>query len=162
MFRLLKAALVLFVGLHALLYALQNIANLDAALAAISYVLSGADHTVYPDSMFFSITAPALHWAVLCVVIVGEGTIGFFGLKGAWDMFRARNDSAEAFHSAKKAGAWAAGLALLVWFGLFMTFGAAFFQMWQTAVGTGSMEGAFMYSMASVATVLFVYLTPDE
>lgn len=162
MFRLLKVFLVLFIGLQALLYALQNVANLEEALGAISYVLSNQQHTIYPNTMFFSVTAPALHWAVLATVLAGETSVGIFGIKGAWDMFRARSGSAEDFHAAKKAGAWAAGLALFVWFGLFMTVGAAFFQMWQTQAGAGSMEGAFMYAMISAVTMLFVYLTPDD
>lgn len=161
MFRLLKTVLVLFIGLHALLYALQNLANLDEARMALGYVLSAADHEAYPNSMFFSVTSPWLHWAALWLVILGELAIGFFGIKGAADMFIARHGTAEQFHAAKKGGLWAAGLALVIWFGFFMTFGAAFFQMWQTEVGAGSMEGAFMYSMASAITMMFVYLAED-
>jgi predicted small integral membrane protein len=162
MFRILKALLVLTIGLHALVYALQNVANLNEAHAALGYVLSGADHEVYPSTLFFDISDPAAHWVALAAVIAGEIAIGFFGLKGAYDMFVQRNGTPEQFHSAKRSGLWAAGIALLVWFGFFMTFGAAFFQMWQTEVGAGSMEGAFMYSMASVITMLFVSLTPDD
>ena len=76
-------------------------------------------------------------------------------------MFAARAGSAEEFHAAKTNGVVAAGLALLVWFGFFMTFGAAFFQMWQTELGAGSMEGAFMYAMASAITMMFVCVTED-
>lgn len=161
MLRILKALLVLFIGLHALIYALQNVANLNEAHAALGYVLSGADHQVYPHTLFLDVSSPAAHWAALGLVIAGELAIGFFGIKGAWDMFAARNASAQQFHAAKAGGVWAASIALLVWFGFFMTFGAAFFQMWQTEVGTGSMEGAFMYAMASAITMLFVYLTED-
>jgi predicted small integral membrane protein len=161
MLRTLKALLVLFIGLHSLIYALQNIANLNEAHAALGYVFSGADHEAYPRTLFFHISNPAVHWAALALVILGELAIGFFGIKGGWDMFAARNGTAEQFHSAKSAGVWAAGLALLIWFGFFMTFGAAFFQMWQTEVGAGSMEGAFMYAMASAITMLFVYATDD-
>lgn len=161
MFRIVKALLVLFIGLHALIYALQNVANLDEAHAALGYVLSGADHVVYPRTLFFDVTSPAVHWAALALIIAGEVAIGFFGIKGAWDMIAARNGTIKEFHLAKRAGLWAAALALLVWFGFFMTFGAAYFQMWQTEVGAGSMEGAFMYSMASAITMLFVYLTDD-
>lgn len=161
MFRLLKTALVAAIGLHALIYALQNIANLDAAQAALGYVISNAEHESYPDTMFFGIDSPAVAMAALWLVIIGEALVGVFGLKGAWDMFAARTADGDTFHKAKRAGLWAAGLALLVWFGLFMTIGAAFFQMWQTQLGTGSMEGAFMYAMASVVTMLFVYLTED-
>ena len=148
MLRILKILLVLFIGLHAL-------------ISALGYVLSNAEHEVYPSTMFFAVTSPALHWAALWLVIIGEFAVGFFGIKGAWAMFAARNESAERFHAAKRDGVWAAGIALLVWFGFFMTFGAAFFQMWQTQVGAGSMEGAFMYSMASAITMMFVYVTQD-
>ena len=161
MIRFIKVALVLFIGLHALFYALQNIANLDAAHGALVYVMSGADHAVYSETFFFKSGNPALAWAALALVLLGEFAVAFFGLKGAWDMFRERASSAEAFHAAKRSGVIAAGLALLVWFGFFMSFGAAFFQMWQTQVGTGSMEGAFMYAMASAITMLFVCLTDD-
>src|SRR5690606_6914208 len=98
---------------------------------------SGADHEAYPRTLFFHVSNPAVHWAALALVILGELAIGFFGIKGGWDMFAARNGTAEQFHLAKSAGVWAAGLALLIWFGLFMAFGAAFFQMWQTEVGAG-------------------------
>ena len=161
MLRILKILLVLFIGLHALIYALQNLANLDQAHAALAYVLSNEGHEVYPSSMFFAVTNPLFHWAALWLVIFGELAIGYFGIKGAWDMFAVRKDSAEQFHAAKSNGVVAAALALLVWFGFFMTFGAAFFQMWQTELGGGSMEGAFMYSTASAITMMFVCVTRD-
>ena len=161
MLRILKVLLVLFIGLHALIYALQNLANLGQAHAALGYVLSNTGHEVYPETLFFSVTSPVAHWVALWLVIRGEAAIGALAIKGAWDMFAARRESAERFHAAKTYGVLAAGLALLVWFGFFMTFGAAFFQMWQTEVGAGSMEGAFMYAMASAITMMFVYVTGD-
>ena len=161
MLRLLKAVLVFFIGLHALVYALQNLANISAAQGALAYVSSGQDHEVYKDTFFFYLSEPAFHWAALGLVLIGEFSVAFFGIKGGVDLFRARKGSAEEFQAAKHAGIVAAGLALLVWFGFFMTFGAAFFQMWQTQTGTGSMEGAFMYAMASAITMLFVCLTDD-
>ena len=161
MLRMLKILLVLFIGLHGLIYALQNLVNLDQAHAALGYVLSNEGHEVYPGSMFFAVTSPMLHWAALWLVILGEFAIGYFGIKGAWDMFAARKDNVEQFHAAKSNGVIAAALALFVWFGLFMTFGAAFFQMWQTELGAGSMEGSFMYSMASAITMMFVCVTQD-
>lgn len=162
MLRLIKAALVAAIGLHALFYALQNIANLEQAHAALAYVFSNADHEAYPNTLFFALESPAMAWLGLGIVLVGEFATGLLGLKGGWDLFRTRNAAAAEFHAAKRAGVIAAALALLTWFGIFMTFGAAFFQMWQTQVGAGSMEGAFMYAMASAITMLFVCLTPDD
>ncbi|MBW0145039.1 DUF2165 family protein [Sphingomicrobium clamense] len=161
MVRWIKIALVACIGLQALFYVLHNLANLGAAHGALSYVLSGADHVVYPDTAFFHVGNSTLAWLPLAMVFAGEFLVGIFGLKGAVRMFRARNAEAEVFHEAKRDGVIAAGLALLVWFGLFMTFGAAFFQMWQTEVGAGSMEGAFMYAVVSAVAMLFVCLTED-
>lgn len=161
MFRILKSLLVLFIGLHALFYALQNIANINEAQAALGHVMSGAEQTVYPHSLFFKTGSSGAYWAALMLVLAGEFATAALGIKGGWDLFAARNGSAGEFQAAKRAGAWAAGFALLTWFGLFMTFGGAFFQMWQTQVGTGSLEGAFMFAAVSVLTILFVYLVDD-
>ena len=161
MIRIVKALLVLSIGLQALFYALGNIANIEAAHQALAYVLSGADQAVYPETLFFYVTSPALHWAALVIVLILEFAVAFFGLKGGWDLFRARRAPAEAFHAAKSAGVMAAALALLTWLGIFMVWGGAFFQMWQTEVGTGSLEGAFMYAAISALVMLFVCLTDD-
>ncbi len=162
MLRIIKCALVAIIGLHALFYALQNVANLEAAHGSLVYVMSGADQAAYPETLFFKSDNPALAWLALAIVLIGEFATAFFGLKGGWQMLAARKNDVAEFHAAKRAAAIAAGFALLTWFGLFMTFGAAFFQMWQTPVGDGSMKGSFIYAMASVVTVLFVYHTPDD
>ncbi len=162
MLRIIKAALVAIIGFHALIYALQNVANLEAAHGSLVYVMSGADNTAYPDTLFFTSDNPALAWLALTIVLIGEFATAFFGIKGGWELFAARKAEAEQFHAAKRSGAIAAGFALLTWFGLFMTVGSAFFQMWQTQVGDGSLKGAFMFAMASAVTLLFVYHTPDD
>ena len=128
MVRILKAMLVLSIGLHALFYVLQNIANFEAARSGVSYVLSMADHESYPDTLFFRVSNPALQLAAAITVFALEFAIGFFGIKGSWDLFRARGASAAEFAAAKRAGIIAAGLALFTWFGVFMTWGGAFFR----------------------------------
>ena len=161
MFRILKSLIVLFIGLHALFYALQNVANIGAAFGGIAYVMSGADHAPYPETLFFKSANPLLVWPALALVLIGEFSVAAFGIKGGWDLFAARKGTTDEFHSAKSGGLWAAGLAILTWFGLFMAFGGAFFQMWQTEIGAGSLEGAFMFASMSAVAMLFVYLTKD-
>lgn len=162
MFRILKCLLVFVIGVHALVYALQNFANLGQALGAIAYVMSGADNQAYPNTLFFNTASPTLAWMAFLLIIAGELSVAFFGLKGGWDMFAARNGSAKQFAVAKAGGLWAAGLALLTWFGLFGIVGGAFFQMWQTEAGDNSLRGAFFFAIASAITMLFVSLTPDD
>jgi predicted small integral membrane protein len=161
MFRVLKSLLVLCVGLNALIFALQNVANLNEVYSEMAYVISGAGHKAYPHTFFFYSNAPVLVWTSLVVVLLLEFAIALFGLKGAWDLLSARNDSREQFHEAKRAGAWAGGLAILTWFGMFVVVGGAFFQMWQTEAGLGSLQDAFELATISAVTVLFVYLTDD-
>src|SRR5947207_1212321 len=161
MFRILKSLLVLVVGLNALICALQNLANLRESQAAFAYVMSGAGQTTYPHTLFFYSNSSAFHWAALIIVLICEFSVALFGLKGALDLFVARNGTAEQFHAAKMAGLWAGGLALLTWFGLFLAIGANFFQMWQTPMGSSSQAHAFDFAAISALTILFVYLTPD-
>ena len=162
MFRILKSLLVLTIGVHALVYALQNVANIAAAQGAIAYVMSGVDNEAYPHTMFFKTASPTLAWLALACILAGEFLVAFFGIKGGWDLFAARNGTVEQFNAAKSGGLWAAGIALLTWFGLFGVVGGAFFQMWQTEAGDNSLRGAFFFALASAITMLFVSLTPDD
>ena len=157
-----KCLLVLTVGLNGLFCALQNVANFRQAKDALAYVISGSGHETYPHTLFFYSNSSELHTAALIVALVGEFAVGFFGLKGAWDLFAARNGTANEFHAAKTAGVWAGGIALLTWFGLFVTIGGAFFEMWQTPMGSGSQDHAFDFAAISAITILFVYRTDDR
>lgn len=161
MTRIMKSLLVLTVGLNALFCALQNIANINQAQGALAYVISGADQKIYPHTLFFYSGSSAVHWVALAAVLIGEFAVAFFGIKGAWELFAARNATAKQFQSAKLAGLYAGGLALLTWFGLFIAVGANFFQMWQTPMGSNSQDHAFGFAALSAIAILFVYLTPD-
>ncbi|HMB40006.1 MAG TPA: DUF2165 family protein [Wenzhouxiangellaceae bacterium] len=59
---------------------------------------------------------------------------------------------------------WAAvidcGIALLLWFGLFLTIGATLFQMWQTPLGQGAMGNAFRNGMFAGLVMLILLFLP--
>lgn len=154
--RILKVVLVVCVGAQALFYALQNVVNLDAAYGAVGYVLSMADHAVYPHHFSPPITWAPLVWLALAAVIVGETLAGVLCGFGAWSMWRARRGSAGAFRRASETAVLGCGVAVVVWLGLFMAVGGAWFQMWQTEGGGNSLEGAFMYALSSAVVLLFV------
>jgi predicted small integral membrane protein len=118
--------------------------------------MSGADHEVYPASAFPKFSQPGLAWVALIVIFTFEFATGFALAKGAWDMWRARAADTATFTASKKWAQIGAALGVLVWFGLFGVIGAAFFQMWQTAVGTGSMNGAFQYFVSCALTLLVI------
>ena len=154
--RILKLVLVVCVGLQALIYATQNLFNLDGAFGAVAYVFSMADHVAYPNRIGPAVTWAPMVWLALVVVIAGEALAGLLCLKGALDMWRARRRPVAGFASAKTSAILGCGLALVVWIGFFMALGGAWFQMWQTKVGIGSLEGAFMYAVSSAVVLIFV------
>ena len=156
MVRLLKMILVVCVALQGLFYAVQNIVNLDAAFAAVQAVLSMSDHTWYTNHFGPPVTSEAAVWIALWVIIAGEMLVGVLGIMGAFDMAMAGSAPADRFNASKKLGVFACGLGVVVWLGFFMAFGGAYFQMWQTEMGAGSLEGAFMYAMTSGMVMIFV------
>lgn len=154
--RILKIVLVVCVGAQALFYAIQNVANLDAAYAAVAYVMSMADHAVYPQHFAPPVSWPPLVWAALAAVIFGESLAALLCGYGALSMWRARRAAAGVFRPASQMAVLGCGVAVVVWLGLFMAVGGAWFQMWQTEGGGNSLEGAFMYAVSSALVLLFV------
>ena len=154
--RYLKIALVAFVSLLCLLYAAQNVVNLQAAYGFVYAALSMADHAVYPDSLGPAITVSVLVWAALVFIIALEFAAGLVAAKGAWDLWSARNAPAAVFNGAKTYAVLGCGLGIVVWFGLFTTLGGAYFQMWQTQLGGASLQGAFQYVTQIGIVLLFV------
>ena len=159
--RYLKIMFATLTSLMALIYVTQNMFNADAAHQAIIYVMSGADHTVYPNSFGPKFSDPILGWIVVTVIFSLEYAAGLLLAKGAWDMWQARHSAPATFNDSKKWAQIGSGVGVFVWFGLFGVIGAAFFQMWQTTVGEGSMNGAFQYFVSCAITLLFLN-QPDE
>ena len=159
--RYLKIMFSALTALMALFYVTQNVVNTQAAHDAIIYVMSGADHAVYPNSFGPKFTDPLIGWIIVVVIFALEYLAGILLAKGTWDMWRARHNDAISFTASKKWAQIGSGVGVLVWFGLFGVIGAAFFQMWQTEIGTGSMNGAFQYFVSCAITLLFLN-QPDE
>lgn len=156
MLRYVKIALVAVVSLQALIFAAQNVANIEACFAAVSYALSMADHVAYPASFGPSIESAALTWVAVVIIIGMEITTGVVAGVGTWQLFAARSAPAAQFDAAKSTGILGCGLAMLVWFGLFLCLAGAYFQMWQTTAGALSLEGAMQYAGSSALIALYV------
>jgi predicted small integral membrane protein len=159
--RYLKIVFAVVIALLCLVYAGQNIANLEAAYQSFAYVMSNADHALYPSSFVPSITSPLLIWAALVLVVGCEFLAGLLAAKGALDMWSARNTEGGVFNTAKKFALLGSGLGIVVWLGFFGVIGGAVFQMWQTGAGSASLAGAFQFFM-SCAMVFIVISLPDE
>lgn len=154
--RYIKIMFAFLAGFMALFYVLQNFANIDPAFQSILYVLSGADHQVYPNSFFMKFNQPFIVWSALMVIFALEMIAAILMLKGGWDMVKAKNSNADDFNSSKKWAVIGSGVGVFVWFGLFGVIGSALFQMWQTQAGAGAMNGAFQYFISCAITLIFI------
>ncbi|NVK21103.1 MAG: DUF2165 family protein [Kangiellaceae bacterium] len=154
--RYLKIMFAALTGLMALIYVGQNFMNVSAAHQAIIYVMSGADHAVYTHSFGPKFDQPMMAWVAIIIIFSLEIITGVLLFKGVWDMWKQRKADSASFEQSKKWAQIGSGMGILVWFGLFGVIGAAFFQMWQTQVGTGSMNGAFQYFASCAFTLLFL------
>jgi predicted small integral membrane protein len=147
MIRYIKIALAASVALFCLFYALQNVVNLEAAKWFVSYTTSMEGHDKYPAHFGPAVTVPALHSVMLWIIIALEFLAGLLAAKGTFDLFRARNASAEEFNAAKTYAIAGCGIGILVWFGLFSAIAGAYFQIWQTEAGGGALGNASMFSV---------------
>jgi len=161
MIRLLKCLIVLAAAMLCIFYAANNVANINNMYGVLSYVLGNQEHVVYPSSFGPSITMPALIWAAMIAVLIGEFGAGALALKGSWDLFRARRKSADDFQKAKTTALIACLVGVITWYGLFMAIGGAYFQMWQTEIGMASQADAFRFA-AMLGILFLVVQSRDE
>jgi len=158
--RYLKIVLVAFVGLAGLLFVAGNIANWDAGLGLVGYVVSMEGHEIYGSHIFPPVTNPALVTLAFLLILAGESLVGVLSLMGAWDLWSARNGGADAFNASKTYAVLGTGMAVVVWFGGFVVIGGVLFQMWQTEIGHGSFADAFIFAAAG-GLVLLIVSGPD-
>lgn len=156
MIRVLKSVLLAFVALFCLVYAAQNLANLQAGHGFVSAMTVMEGHAAYPARIGPAITAPAVTWAMFFLIVALEIVAGGCAARGAFDLWRTRRGSAEAFNGAKRWGVLGCGLGIVIWFGIFSAIGGAYFQMWQTPLGAGVLENAFWFSTQMGIVLLFV------
>jgi len=154
--RNIKIVLVSFVSLGALLWAIQNVVNLESAYQSVAYVTSNVDHVAYPKSLGPAITSPVLIWSALMIILIGEFATGLLAAKGAYDMYSHRRETTAEFNASKRFAVLGCGAAVIVWFGIFTVIGGAYFQMWQTEIGDASFTGALHYAIINAAILIFV------
>ena len=106
------------------------------------------------------VRSPVLLWTALIMIIAGEFAAGLALAAGAVQMFLAGGGSPADFAAATEWALIGCGIALLIWFGLFLTIGAALFQMWQTQLGEGAMAGAFHSGVFSGLVMLILLFLP--
>ena len=161
MIRKVKIILAVFVAAFCLMYALQNLVNLQAAYGFVALMAGMENHLAYPESFGPSVKAPALIWLMLWIIISLEVLAGAAAAKGAFDMWMARDADPAEFKKAKTLAMLGCGVAVIIWFGIFSAIGGAYFQMWQTEAGVGVNHQAFWFSV-QMGLIWLILASPDE
>jgi predicted small integral membrane protein len=92
----------------------------------------------------------------MVLILILETGAGVVILKGTWDMWSARKTDSEAFNASKKVATMGLGLGILIWLGIFGVIGGAFFQMWQTEIGSVSANFAFQFFASCALCLVFI------
>lgn len=140
------ALLVAVLALMHLAYAAQNLMNPAAAHGAVRAVLGQEERPIYRRSILPPIRQPWLTGSALAAIIALQLAAGIVLAAGAAALFSTGGPDRAML---------GCGLALLLWFGLFLGIGAPLFQMWQTPMGQGAIADAFRNG-ASTAVILFL------
>jgi predicted small integral membrane protein len=157
--RLVKALMVLQVGLFAVLVGYNNIVDYGSNLAFVQHVLAMDD--VFPGNSLTgrAIADPSLQHLAYALIIATEIGSGALCVAGALVLVRARRSAAE-FERRKALAAAGLAAAFTLWFFGFMVVGAEWFQMWQSAHWNGQ-PSAFRFT-ACIALVLILLMLPER
>ena len=157
MIRWIKILLALFVALFCLMYALQNLFNLQQGHGFVALMVGMEGHVAYPDHFGPAVQSSILVWLMLGLIIFLELLAGLSAAKGAFDLWRARTLDADTFNASKTWALVGCGLAVLIWFGIFSAIGGAYFQMWQTEAGRGPLTDAAWFSLQNGLAFLIIH-----
>lgn len=158
--RYLKMIAALLIGLIGLLAFLNNLLNILIAQSLVAAVISA------PDQPYYKIIGPTFAaawqgWLGLIVIMTGELAAGVLGIIGAARMLRARSAVSAEFQTAKSLAIAGGAIGVLVWYGFFIVLGELYFNMWQTDIGLGSVNGAFRYGTVC-AVLMFLVAMREE
>jgi predicted small integral membrane protein len=145
--RIFKSLLVSLIGLTALMYAAQNLADVGEMRRQMHATSLGN-------------TSQAASWTGFGLMVLCQLAIATVAFKGSWDLLAARKGTADEFRAAKTTAVWAGGLSLLSWFALSLMVGAGLFQ-WGTDSGEIALAKSFALGTTSALTILFVWGTTD-
>ena len=157
--RIIKACLVLQLGLFALLVAINNVTDYGSNFAFVQHVLS-MDTTFEGNALMWrSIDAPIVHHVFYMLIICAEFICGAICSYASLILFRSRENN-QGFEKAKALAAIGLCIGISLWFTGFMTVGAEWFLMWQSQIWNGQAAASRFIAMLFF-TLIFLFM-PEE
>jgi len=155
-----KIVAALFIGLIGSLAFLDNLFNINSAQSFVSAVLSA------PEQPYYRIFGPTFGsawqgWLGLLIIMAGELAAGIFGFIGAFHLLKNKDADTADFQNAKVLAICGGAIGVFVWYGFFIVVGEMYFNMWQTDIGLGSVNGAFRYGTVCAVLMFFIAMRND-
>jgi len=159
--RVIKTILVASVALFASLVAFNNIIDYGSNFMFVEHVLS-MDTTFEGNQLIYrSIDSSFLHHAFYWLIILSEALVGGLCFLGTWKMWKTIKHDTATFNNAKKLASIGLTLGVLLWFTGFMTIGAEWFLMWQSAIWNGQ-ASAFRFIVILFLVLMFLNQQDQE
>lgn len=158
--RYFKIVAALIIGLIGALAFLDNLFNINSAQSFVSAVISA------PEQPYYKVFGPTFGstwqgWLGLLVIMAGELAAGVFGFIGAFNLFKNKTADTAEFEKAKVLAICGGAIGVFVWYGFFIVVGEMYFNMWQTDIGLGSVNGAFRYGTVCAVLMFFIAMHND-
>ncbi|QOW63413.1 DUF2165 family protein [Campylobacter hepaticus] len=163
MIRLSKVIILLTVASLAFIVVFGNIADYNSNFLFVSHVMSMDTKPDYLGNaiVYRAITSSFVHHISYIMIILFEAFIAFTALKGAIDMFKARNLDAQTFHNAKTFGIISLTSCCILWFFAFQVLAAEWFGMWMSKVWNGLFDATRLVTYMFLA-LIFISLKNDD
>lgn len=118
-----------YICIFGLLVMMQNFFDYNSNYVYVAHILSMDTITANENIMYRAIKSPYLHHRIYWFIITMEVTYTVLCLMGTYHMYRKINDSAEAFHEAKKFSIMGILVAIFIYYVCLQTVGTEWFDM---------------------------------
>jgi predicted small integral membrane protein len=154
--RIAKTSLVFAIALYYTLVVFNNTTDYNSNFQFIRHVLM-MDST-FPNSagMWRAINSPAIHTLFYVSVIAWETVTMILCWWGGIRLVRNLRVAAVEFQQAKNVAIAGLTLSLLMWLVAFLTVGAEWFLMWQSATWNGQEAAGRMFAVVGIVLILVV------
>ncbi|EGA1282393.1 DUF2165 family protein [Campylobacter jejuni] len=163
MIRFSKIIILLTVASLAGIVVFGNVTDYNSNFQFVSHVMSMDTKPDYLGNaiVYRAITSPVIHHIGYIAIILFETFITLTALKGAYDMFKARNLDAQSFHNAKIFGIISLTCCCILWFFAFQVVPAEWFGMWMSKVWNGLADATRLVTYMFLA-LIFISLKNDD
>jgi len=142
------------IAIYISLVVFNNITDYNSNFQFVSMVSSMKDTFDIAKNGWRSMDNPILHHILYCFIIVWEISIAFFLWKGAYQMWRQKDNSTAYFQQAKKSTTTGLVLGIVLWFLAFVAVAGEWFLMWQSETWNAQ-DNAFFLSIVFLLFLIF-------